>query len=138
MIFNVNDGIFLQKMETFIPHIKSSKIYSYFVWVVQMFHQQTLHNIILWFLSARDSPTWSRWSLSNPKFCQTWRHPVLLNVTESIAWFEDKRVKVVDQYSVAKTSLVVHASSLQTEYGEKIGQECTLAPDCQLISLWEK
>ena len=102
-------------METFIPRIKSSKIYSYFVWVVQMFHQQTLHNIILWFLSARDSPTWSMWSLSNPKFCQTWRHPVLLNVTESLAWFEDKRVKVVDQYSVAKTSLVVHASSLQTD-----------------------
>ena len=67
-----------------------------------------------------------------------WRHPVLLNVTESLAWFEDKRVKVVDQYSVAETSLLVHASSLQTEYGEKIGQGCTLAPDCQLISLWEK
>ena len=70
-----------------------------------------------------------------PKILSDLETSCLVKCYGGLAWFE---VKVVDQYSVAKTSLVVHASSLQTEYGEKIGQECTLAPDCQLISLWEK
>ena len=73
-----------------------------------------------------------------PKILSDLETSCLVKCHGGLPWFEDKRVKVVDQYSVAKTSLLVHASSLQTEYGEKIGQECTLAPDCQLISLWEK